>query len=219
MPRSPELARRPAPPSKPARPGTAARILDAAEAHFAQHGYDATSLADIADDVRIRAPSLYRHFASKRDLYVAVLERLLAPYFELLGRLLGVPADVTQADHNLVAVVRHYLETPRLAQLVQHAALSGDEELELLVEKWYRPLFRRAAELTPSAPAQALALVVAFHSMMSGYVTMAPLHARLTGRDPHGREAIAAQIELMRHLARELWRAGAATPPRKTRHP
>ena len=192
---------------------TADRILDAAEARFAQRGYDATSLADIADDVSVRTPSLYKHFASKRELYVAVLRRLLDPYFELLGRLLSVPADATQAEQNLVAVMQHYMQTPRLARLVQHAALTGDQELALLVDKWYAPLFKRATELTAPVPSlssgaresQALALVVAFHSMMSGYVTMAPLHARLTGRDPYGKEAVDAQIDLMRRVAGELW--------------
>ncbi len=188
---------------------TTDRILDAAEIRFAQRGYEATSLADIADDVAIRTPSLYKHFASKRDLYVAVLERLLDPYFELLGRLLTVPRDADEAERNLVAVVSHYMQTPRLAQLVQHAALAGDEELELLVTRWYEPLFRRATELTAVVPfvdaRQAFALVISFHSMMSGYVTMAPLHARLTGRDPHGTEAVGEQLAFMRALARQLW--------------
>src|SRR6266508_1570764 len=89
---------------------TTDRILDAAEIRFAQRGYEATSLADIADDVEIRTPSLYKHFASKRDLYLAVLERLLDPYFELLGKLLTPPRDAREAEANLVAVVTHYMQ-------------------------------------------------------------------------------------------------------------
>ena len=149
------------------------RILDAAEVRFARSGYDATSLGDIADDVGIRTPSLYKHFESKRDLYVAVVERLLSPYFELLDRLLTVPEDAEQAEKNLFAVTRFYLETPNLARVVQHAALAGGEELELLVERWYLPLFRRATQLTETAPLlageakKALSVVIAFHSMMS----------------------------------------------------
>ena len=207
------------------RGSTSARILDAAEAHFAKHGYGAASLGDIADAVRIRTPSLYKHFASKRELYVAVVERLFSPYFELLNRLLSVPEDAAHAERNLVAVASHYMQTPNLARLVQHAALAGGEELKLLVDHWYEPLFRRAAELTPGVRWQgdaqglerALSVVVAFHSMMSGYVTMASLHARLTGRRPLETPAIEHQLELMRRMAGELWQAAAAASavPRK----
>ena len=59
-------------------PTTADRILNAAEDLFAEKGYSATSLGDVADRVGIRSPSLYNHFKNKEALYEAVLERLLA---------------------------------------------------------------------------------------------------------------------------------------------
>ena len=61
-------------------PSTAERILDAAEDLFAQKGYSATSLGDVADRVGIRSPSLYNHFRNKEALYEAVLERLLVEF-------------------------------------------------------------------------------------------------------------------------------------------
>ena len=59
---------------------TSDRILDAAEDLFAEKGYSATSLGDVADRVGIRSPSLYNHFKNKEALYEAVLERLLAVF-------------------------------------------------------------------------------------------------------------------------------------------
>jgi len=61
---------------RPRRKGeiTAERILDAAEALFAEHGYAGTTLRDVAERVGIRIPSLYNHFESKDALYAAVLE-------------------------------------------------------------------------------------------------------------------------------------------------
>lgn len=193
------------------RSASAVRILDAAEARFAQRGYDATSLNDIADDVGIRTPSLYKHFEGKRALYVAVVGRLLSPYFDLLDRLLVTPRAAEDGEANLLAVLAHYMRTPNLARLVQHATLAEGEELELLVAHWYAPLFRRATELTVASPftndspQQAISVVVAFHAMMSGYMTMAPLHARLMGSSPLAPDVVATQLAVMQRLAADLW--------------
>ena len=50
-------------------------IETAAARLFAEHGYDGTRLDDIAAAAGVSKPILYRHFASKTDLYVALLER------------------------------------------------------------------------------------------------------------------------------------------------
>ena len=36
---------------------------------FASYGYDAVSVAQIAKAVGIQAPSLYKHYASKEDIF------------------------------------------------------------------------------------------------------------------------------------------------------
>lgn len=51
----------------------AERVVQFALTHFADRGYDAASLNDIAVSAGIKKPSLYAHFASKDELYMAVL--------------------------------------------------------------------------------------------------------------------------------------------------
>ena len=172
-------------PSQSARPPTRERILDAAEGAFARRGYDAASLAAIAADVGIRTPSLYKHFESKRELYGAVLERLIAPHANALHEAMSRPAGADDASANLERIVALFLDHPNLARVVQHATLTVDEDtentaLEEIVRRWYRPLFTRALELTPSPKGvTSEALLVAFHSLLSGIVTLGPLHAAL----------------------------------------
>lgn len=48
------------------------KICVTATAHFAVHGYDASSLNMIAESVGIRKASLYSHFQSKNDLFKTV---------------------------------------------------------------------------------------------------------------------------------------------------
>ena len=186
------------------------RILDAAEARFAEKGFRAASIGEIADDVGIRGPSLYKHFATKADLYHAVAKRLLDPYFEVLERLL-IPSDATAAQMNLEMVARYYYDRPNLARLVQHAALAGGDELAVLTREWFNPFLRRAAQLTPRLPKlgddrqHAAFVVMAFHTMMSGYITMAPLHRKLLGQDPMSRRARDNHLAFLRGLAGALW--------------
>ncbi|CAE6916757.1 TetR family transcriptional regulator [Pseudomonas marincola] len=55
----------------------AERIVLHALEHFAERGYDAASLNDIAGSAGIKKASLYAHFTGKDDLYSAVLNLAL----------------------------------------------------------------------------------------------------------------------------------------------
>lgn len=51
-------------------------VLQAASDAFGARGYAATRLTDIATDVGISTPALYRHFATKYELFAAAVNRL-----------------------------------------------------------------------------------------------------------------------------------------------
>jgi AcrR family transcriptional regulator len=53
-------------------------LLDSATKLFAEHGYARTSLDEIAAGARVTKGALYGHFASKQDLFRAVLQELEA---------------------------------------------------------------------------------------------------------------------------------------------
>jgi TetR/AcrR family transcriptional regulator len=52
------------------------RVLQVAQALFAERGYRGASLRDIAKRIGIKAPSLLHHFPSKQQLYLAVLDKM-----------------------------------------------------------------------------------------------------------------------------------------------
>lgn len=60
--------------------GTKKKILDAALALFAEKGYTNVFVKQIADAVGIKAPSLYKHFRSKQEIFEAILAELKSGY-------------------------------------------------------------------------------------------------------------------------------------------
>ena len=59
---------------------TKERIRTEALHLFAQYGYDAISVAQIAKAVGIQAPSLYKHYASKEDIFLAIIKEMEKRY-------------------------------------------------------------------------------------------------------------------------------------------
>ena len=59
---------------------TKQRILDAALELFSTQGFEATSIAQIADAVGVRKASLYSHFDSKQDILDRLIESIMENY-------------------------------------------------------------------------------------------------------------------------------------------
>lgn len=75
------------------------QILDAATRAFARTGFTATGLDDIAAEAGVTHMILYRHFASKADLYRAVLDRACTRLADTVG-------TDTYDDDSITALLR-----------------------------------------------------------------------------------------------------------------
>jgi len=83
------------------------RILTAAAERFADQGYAATSIRDMARDVGVTVGAIYVHFPSKDRLLVAVSEEGIGR----IGRAVDAAvADVDDAWERLAAAMRAHLE-------------------------------------------------------------------------------------------------------------
>jgi TetR/AcrR family transcriptional regulator len=201
--------------ANPVPPGavraTSDRILDAAEDIFAAKGYSATSLADVADVVGIRSPSLYNHFKSKQALYEAVLDRLIVNFSAPLEALVQAELTHEQIFVWLENVVRQHHANPNLARLLQHAALSGGPHTTQLIDRLFRPMFLapdriegRDIPMLAQSGLQPWA-VMAFNNLVMSYVTMAPMYSDVLGQDPLSEPALESQIQLIKTLLRAVF--------------
>lgn len=196
------------------RTDTAERILDVAEQQFAQRGYDAASLSDIAAAIGIRTPSLYSHFKSKHALYERVIDRRLAPLFMALEAVSVLPESRQAALDLLRLVANHYIEHPNLAKLVQYATLAGGAQFEVLQERCYKPFVQwleaHAARLHPESsntqdPVALNLLVINFHSMILGYINFAPIYGDVLAGDPLVGPLSERQLDALVDIAVRLW--------------
>ena len=59
---------------------TKKKILDVALDLFSKKGYGNVYVGQIAEGVGIKAPSLYKHYKSKQDIFEAILEEMRNRY-------------------------------------------------------------------------------------------------------------------------------------------
>ena len=105
-----------------------ATLVAAASELFAQRGYDYTSLDELAAKVCVTKPIVYRHFASKKDLYLELLRLIEPPLLdEVMRRLQGNRWVAAQWLGLNRATVRKKLA---LYGLHQQAPDTGSEEEE-----------------------------------------------------------------------------------------
>ena len=108
---------------------------------FAQQGFRATRVMDIADAVGTSDALVFQHFPTKRELYDAMLEQLCArKHFTEVEQLLYYAPEYDLEDvlTKLSAWVLEQTEAdPAWLRLILYAALERDEAAEDLTEEHF----------------------------------------------------------------------------------
>jgi AcrR family transcriptional regulator len=112
------------------------KILDCAEQLFARRGFAGIGLAEVAEQVGLSKSSLFHHFASKAQLYAAVMARILDRIEEELMRSLaegGTP--VQRLERWLDVVIDVLAGHPTYARLLLRSLFEDDELTGALPEE------------------------------------------------------------------------------------
>ena len=99
---------------------TKEKILETALTLFAQNGYNGTSMEQIAQDVGIKAPSLYKHFKGKEDILNSLIDISEAHYEENFGsdRNIGeIPDSIENFIHETLEKVRFTITDPLIRKM------------------------------------------------------------------------------------------------------
>lgn len=112
-------------------------IIDTSFALFAEKGYHATGIADIAAELGIGHGTFYRYFANKRDIIDHVIDDLAARIIEALGTENAPDAAESlegyreQLERIGTALNEIFLADARVAQLLLFQATGIDTELTM----------------------------------------------------------------------------------------
>ncbi len=85
-------------------PSTRNKIMDAGEHHFAQNGYDRTSLREITASADANLAAVNYHFGSKEKLFEAILRRRITPLNEIREERMGRVIETAETESRLPRV-------------------------------------------------------------------------------------------------------------------
>jgi TetR/AcrR family transcriptional regulator len=165
------LPGRRAPRSGPRAARTRAAILAAAERLFAERGFEATRLEDVAEAVGIRRASIVYHFRDKPALYDAVLAEVFGGFHARIEpALLGSEAFAVRIERAVSLWIDYVAERPALARILLREVADGAAGRRARLLPHLRPFFdlvRRTLE-TPGATPPKDADPIAVASQVAG---------------------------------------------------
>jgi len=187
-------------------------VLDVAERRFAERGFAAVSMREIATEAGLKnQASLYHHFKNKRALYEAVLNRgveLIVSRMAQSGGGAEASSDVV-LDHVIDILVEH----PHLPRLIQRAGMDDNRNLARSVGRLLAPLYEQGlavlAQASPSwPPADLPHLGAGLYHIIFGYFANAPLLEAVIRDDPRAAQALARQRRFIKTAVAALMACG-----------
>jgi len=108
-------------------PSSREKILEVAEARFAQRGFAGVGMREVALAAGLGKSSLFHHFPTKAELYVAVIERVIARIeAHVLPALGAAGSAVLRIDRAVDALIDALAEHPTTARLLLRSLVEED---------------------------------------------------------------------------------------------
>jgi AcrR family transcriptional regulator len=184
------------------------QLLDTAAELFAKHGYARATTAQLAKAAGVTEPIIYRHFSSKRDLFVALIERTgertLAMWEEHLAestepaerlkRLINDNPMVTRENRDAYRVILQAISEVEDDDGIKEALSEHMKSLQAFLSKELTEA-QAAGRVPDRFSADVLAWVMI--SMGMGYGALVAMGIPGAGRDSQGkhvRDVIAAAM-------------------------
>jgi len=195
------------------RPGRRRAILEAATRLFAERGFGAVSVQEIADVASTHKTTVIYHFATKEALHEAVLDEALGRIAQVMREFLAGPFRRERVAYMLDQIHAFFADHISLARILERELLeSADPEafLRRFVEPIYLPALQALEQAMAAGvirPIDPAFFIHDMHVQLVGYFCHRPLVERLRPGDPFSVEALIARRD---HLLEQIF--GQLTP-------
>jgi TetR/AcrR family transcriptional regulator len=171
-------------------PDTRQRVLDAAEAVFAERGFGGATTREIAGRAGIAKRMLFYYFASKEVVYRAVLERVVGGMVGIHEQFRSDPGPIGLAE--AMEGITHFAAANLSAvRVLTREMMDGGPYVAELAEQYLGPLFAAgAAEVERNMdagifrPGDPMHVLINVAGLTLYYFQMLPLLERVWERDP-----------------------------------
>ena len=122
-------------------------ILIAATELFAEHGFANANTQDLAERLQVGKGTIFRHFPTKRDLFLAAVDRVMVKMREeILAEIAGIDDGLVQVARGIKAFLSFYANHPEYVELlIQERAHFKDrkrptyfEHRDVNVQRWLK---------------------------------------------------------------------------------
>jgi AcrR family transcriptional regulator len=126
--------------------GRKLQILSVAVRLFSQRGFGGTTTKEIAQAAGVSEAMVFRHFATKQELYTAILDHKacsgdsMNPE-EMVAEALKQKDDRGVFEKLAYGALQHHEVDPEFQRLLLHSALEGHELAEMFFEKFIRRVY------------------------------------------------------------------------------
>ena len=122
------------------------QILRVAIKLFSQNGFSGTTTKKIAQEAGVSEAMVFRHFATKRELYSAILDQKACEGgnpnpCDWAGEAMLAKDDEQFFYQLIINALNHHEQDPEFMRLLFHSALEGHELAEMFVEENIVPLY------------------------------------------------------------------------------
>ncbi len=122
------------------------QLLRVAVGLFSQKGFRGTTTKEIANEAGVSEAMVFRHFATKEELYTAILDHkacsgdTLDPE-EIVAEAIARKDDRAVFERLAFAALEHHEADPEFQRLLLHSALEGHELAEMFFEKFVKRVY------------------------------------------------------------------------------
>jgi AcrR family transcriptional regulator len=160
------------------------QILRVAVSLFSQKGFRGTTTREIASLARVSEAMVFRHFATKEELYTAILDHkgssdTLNPE-QIAGPAIAKKDDRAVFERLAQAALDHHENDPEFQRLLLYSALEGHELADMFFETFVRGVYQllggyirerqrdgAMAEVEPAVIVRAFLGMIIHHSLIN----------------------------------------------------